>query len=225
MIRLLFFLAFSFFFVEINAQEKTSNTPKEKTFKSGVGVVDMKKILQDSTAYQALVDQFEEKRRKHRNKFTKIEDVIRDEESKLSKQKGVLSKEVFAKKIKDLNKKINDLKSKQAGEAQKFEREFEKSTNKIQGALIDVLSMIANKNKLDIVMAKNQLLLVGKDIDLTENAIKEFCEKYTMPIISNIPYDSNLIEAERNEKAPYDYNIEAPSIKAINKIADWISTH
>ena len=129
------------------------------------------KILQDSTAYQALVDQFEEKRRKHRNKFTKIEDVIRDEESKLSKQKGVL-KEVFANKIKEL-KKINDLKAKQASEAQKFEREFEKSTNKIQGALIDVLSMIANKNKLEIVMAKNQLLLVGKDIDLTEDAIKE----------------------------------------------------
>ena len=173
MIRLLFFLVISFFFVEINAQEKSSNISKAKSFKSGVGVVDMKKILQDSTAYQALVDQFEEKRRKHRNKFTKIEDVIRDEESKLSKQKGVLSKEVFANKIKELNKKINELKSKQAGEAQKFEREFEKSTNKIQGALIDVLSMIANKNKLDIVMAKNQLLLVGKDIDLTEDAIKE----------------------------------------------------
>ena len=85
----------------------------------------------------------------------------------------MLSREVYAQKIKDLNKKINELKSKQTSEAQKFEREFEKSTNKIQGALIDVLSMIANKNKLDIVMAKNQLLLVGKDIDLTEDAIKE----------------------------------------------------
>ena len=94
--------------------KKNQTTPK-RSFKSGVGVVDMKKILQDSTAYQALVDQFEEKRRKHRNKFTKIEDVIRDEESKLSKQKGVLSK-VFANKIKELNKKINDLKAKQAGE-------------------------------------------------------------------------------------------------------------
>ena len=82
-------------------------------------------------------------------------------------------KRCYAQKIKDLNKKINELKSKQTSEAQKFEREFEKSTNKIQGALIDVLSMIANKNKLDIVMAKNQLLLVGKDIDLTEDAIKE----------------------------------------------------
>ena len=70
MIRLLFFLVVSFFFVETNAQEKTVEPPKERSFKSGVGVVDMKKILQDSTAYQALVDQFEEKRRKHRNKFT-----------------------------------------------------------------------------------------------------------------------------------------------------------
>ena len=173
MIRLLLLIVASFFFAGISAQEKSTENSKERSFKSGVCVVDMKKILQDSTAYQALVDQFEEKRRKHRNKFTKIEDVIRDEESKLSKQKGVLSKEVYAQKIKDLNKKINELKSKQSTEAQKFEREFEKSTNKIQGALIDVLSMIANKNKLEIVMAKNQLLLVGKDIDLTEDAIKE----------------------------------------------------
>ena len=173
MIRLLLLIVVSFFFVETNAQDKAAENPKERSFKSGVGVVDMKKILQDSSAYQGLVDQFEEKRRKHRNKFTKIEDVIRDEESKLTKQKGVLSREVYAQKIKDLNKKINELKSKQTNEAQKFEREFEKSTNKIQGALIDVLSMIANKNKLDVVMAKNQLLLVGKDIDLTEDAIKE----------------------------------------------------
>ena len=173
MIRLLLLIVVSFFFVETNAQDKSVEKPKERSFKSGVGVVDMKKILQESTAYQTLVDKFEEKRRKHRNKFTKVEDVIRDEESKLSKQKGVLSREVYAQKIKELNKKINELKSKQTGEAQKFEREFEKSTNKIQGALIDVLSMIANKNKLDIVMAKNQLLLVGKDIDLTEDAIKE----------------------------------------------------
>ena len=173
MIRLLLLITVSFFFAETNAQEKSVEKQIERSFKSGVGVVDMKKILQDSTAYQALVDTFEEKRRKHRNKFTKIEDVIRDEESKLSKQKGVLSREVYAQKIKELNKKINELKAKQNGEAQKFEREFEKSTNKIQGALIDVLSMIANKNKLEIVMAKNQLLLVGKDIDLTEDAIKE----------------------------------------------------
>ena len=50
---------------------------------------------------------------------------------------------------------------------------FEKSTNKIQGALVDVLSMIANKKKLNLVLAKSQVILVGKDIDLTEDAIGE----------------------------------------------------
>ena len=138
-----------------------------------VSVVDMKKILAQSSAYQLLVDQFEEKRRKHRNNFTKLEDVIRDDESNLLKQKTVLSKEVYAQKVKELNLKINELKSKQKADVQKFEKEFEKSTFKIQGALVDVLSMIANKNNLDLVLAKNQVILVGKDVDMTDAAIKE----------------------------------------------------
>ena len=32
---------------------------------TGIGVVDMKKFLGQSTAYQSIVEQFEEKRRKH----------------------------------------------------------------------------------------------------------------------------------------------------------------
>ena len=67
MIRLFLLIVFSFFFVEINAQEKAVEKPKERSFKSGVGVVDMKKILQDSSAYQVLVDQFEEKIRNNKS--------------------------------------------------------------------------------------------------------------------------------------------------------------
>ena len=75
--------------------------------------------------------------------------------------------------MKQLNLKINELKSKQASDVTKFEKEFEKSTNKIQGALVDVLSMIAGKKGLDLVLAKSQVLLVGKEIDITDQAIKE----------------------------------------------------
>ena len=105
--------------------------------------------------------------------FTKQEDVIRDEESNILKQKNVLSKEVYAEKVKQLNQKINELKSKQVADAKKFESDFERSTNKIQGALVDVLSMIAGKKKLDLVLAKSQVLLVGKEIDITDQAIQE----------------------------------------------------
>ena len=33
--------------------------------------------------------------------------------------------------------------------------------------------MIANKNNLDLVLAKSQVILVGRDIDLTDIAVKE----------------------------------------------------
>ena len=159
-------------FANLHAQE-TKVVNKPATSSTNIGVVDMKKILAQSKAYQSLVDQFEDVRRKHRNTFTKQEDVIRDEESELLKQKNVLSKEAYAEKVKALGKKINELKQKQANEAKKFESSFERSTNKIQGALVDVLSIIANTKNLNLVLAKSQVILVGKDIDLTDDAIKE----------------------------------------------------
>ena len=157
-------------FETLNSQEKKTNSD---SFVSRVGVVDMKRILNQSKAYQSLVDQFEDKRRKQRNIITKQEDQIRDQESELIKQKNVLSKEVYAEKVKSLNKKINEIKEKNMAEAKKFEVLFEKSTNKIQGALVDVLSVIANDANLNLVLAKSQVILVGKDIDLTEKAVIE----------------------------------------------------
>ena len=170
----IYLVLFLFLFLfDVNAQDvKQTDTPLVSS-NSNIGVVDMKKILAQSKAYQSLVDQFEDVRRKHRNNFTKQEDIIRDEESEILKQKNVLSKEAYAEKVKSLGKKINELKSKQGNQAKKFELSFEKSTNKIQGALVDVLSIIANKKKLNLVLAKSRVILVGKDIDLTDDAIAE----------------------------------------------------
>ena len=158
------------------SQEKNKDNnsiSKKSSFNAIVGVVDMKKILAQSKAYQSLVDQFEDVRRKQRNSFTKLEDKIRDEESELLKKKNILSKEIYAQKVKELNIKINELKGKQQSEGKKFESGFDRSTKKIQGALVDVLSVLASNNNLNLVLAKSQVILVGKEIDLTEKAITE----------------------------------------------------
>ena len=53
--------------------------------------------------------------------------------------------------------------------------------------MVDVLSSIASKNELDLVLAKSQLLLVGKDIDLTDQAIKDLNK--ILPKISKIKFE------------------------------------
>ena len=172
-----YYLLFTILFlslININpiiSQEKKA--PEKNMSNTNIGVINMQQILNESVAYQGLVEKFEDIRRQHRNKLTKQEDEIRDEENNLFKKKNINSKESYAVKVQELSKKINEIKQKKNLEVKKFEMAFEKSTNKIQRALVDVLSVIASKEKLGIVLAKSQVLLVGKEIDYTDQAIKE----------------------------------------------------
>ena len=53
-------IIFTFFYIS-SIPGKTELKLNNQNFKAGIGVVDMKKILAQSTAYQTLVDEFEEK--------------------------------------------------------------------------------------------------------------------------------------------------------------------
>ena len=103
---IIFFSLMIFSKNESNSQEKAVNKQLSESFKARVGVVDMKKILNESKAYQSLVDQFEEKRRTQRNTITKQEDQIRDEESDLIKKKTFYRKKFMLRKLKSLTKKL-----------------------------------------------------------------------------------------------------------------------
>jgi Skp family chaperone for outer membrane proteins len=81
------YFTFLFFSTFALAQEQGKKANNSSAFNATIGVVDMKKILAQSKAYQSLVDQFENVRRKQRNTFTKQQDIIRDEESELLKKK------------------------------------------------------------------------------------------------------------------------------------------
>ena len=172
-----FILIFSFIFLSKSVFSQESNTTSNDvvSIKDSVkiAVIDMQKILNESVAYQGVVEQFENIRRKHRNKMTKLEDEIRDSENNLFKQKNIISKESYAEKVQELSKRINEIKAQKNNDIKRFEVSFEKATNKIQKALIDVLSSIASNMNLDLVMAKSQVLLVGNNIDLTDIAVKE----------------------------------------------------
>ncbi len=175
---LIYFLILSLPTLNVYSQEKKNADEKKKIISeyTKVGVVDMRKILNESTAYQGVVEQFEDIRRKQRNRMTKKEDELRDEESNLFKQKNIISKEAYSKKLKDLTNKVNLLKKETNDEIKKYEISFEKATMKIQSSLVDVLAKIANDKQLDLVLAKDQVLLVGKDIDLTDESIGKLNE-------------------------------------------------
>jgi CO dehydrogenase maturation factor len=55
-----------------------------------------------------------------------------------------------------------------------------------------------------------------------EEAIRTFCDQHGIDVIGVVPLDDNLVEAERLEKAPYDFKPDSRGVQSIRKIAQEI---
>jgi CO dehydrogenase maturation factor len=53
-------------------------------------------------------------------------------------------------------------------------------------------------------------------------AIKTFCDQHNMEIIGTVPLDDEMVEAERKEKAPYDFAPHSAGVESIRKIAQSV---
>ncbi len=58
---------------------------------------------------------------------------------------------------------------------------------------------------------------VRNDDDL--EAIKTFCDQHDMSLIGVVPYDEEMVAAERDEKSPYDHASQSAGVEAIREIA------
>jgi CO dehydrogenase maturation factor len=71
---------------------------------------------------------------------------------------------------------------------------------------------------------KRVLLVANKVRDEKEMAaIEEFAAKHDLEILATVPYDERLLEAERAEAAPLDFDPAAPAVRAIASIAGTLS--
>jgi len=53
-----------------------------------------------------------------------------------------------------------------------------------------------------------------------EKAVKEFCERREMTLISVVPYDEAIIEADRAGRAPMDNNPASPSVAEVMRLGE-----
>ncbi|MBT6543465.1 MAG: AAA family ATPase [Rhodobacteraceae bacterium] len=71
---------------------------------------------------------------------------------------------------------------------------------------ISLIKVVANKVRNDGDMA----------------AIQAFCDQHDMEIIGTVPLDDEMVEAERQEKAPYDFASHSEGVESLRKVAEAI---
>ncbi len=57
-----------------------------------------------------------------------------------------------------------------------------------------------------------------------EKAVTDFCKNNDLEIIAKIPFDSNVTQADLEGKSLYDFNITAPVVAEVEKLAETLRT-
>ncbi len=180
-----------FFFVLINistsnALIRYNNVSKKMNIDNNIylinetkiGIVDFRNILKESVTMQKLGKKFLEFEKRLSDKIKKQEKNLRNKESKLSFNKNKLSKQSYDVEKNNLKKEITNLQKFALSEKKELNISFQLIQKKLRDVLATVIKKISKDKKIDFVLLKENIFLINNfELDLTNEALKEFDRK------------------------------------------------
>lgn len=143
------------------------------TFASGVGIVDMKKIFTTSPKVKQIKSELKHQFSPEKAKLDKMGKALQASLQNYQKNKAVMSKKDVATLQAKIAKQEMAFRQAQAG----FQQTVFKAQNKQLGAFMSnvkaAVKKIAEKEKLDLVLPKNDVLYVKSDSDITGKVLSE----------------------------------------------------
>jgi len=55
-----------------------------------------------------------------------------------------------------------------------------------------------------------------------EEAVRAYCRNHDLELIATIPFDENVIEADRSGRAIIDYDVTSPIVEELSGVADFL---
>ena len=135
-------------------------------------VIDVKKIIRESTAVKSMTKKIEAQRDKYQTELRKKEEVLRQSDRELIRQRAVLSAAVYAEKRNELEKQVATVQREVRKKKKNLDRLFATGMGKVQSELAKVAKEIAEERGLDMVLYKATVVIVKPKFDITGEALK-----------------------------------------------------
>ena len=143
----------------------TSNEPK-------IVYVDIDKIISQSEAGKQISKQLENLNNNNIKKFKKKEKEIADEEKNIIKQKNIMPKDEFEKKVKILQKNIENFKRDINTSRQDLDKKRVEATTKMLKVINPILSDYSSKNLISLIIQKKYIIIGKSELDVTSQILK-----------------------------------------------------
>jgi Skp family chaperone for outer membrane proteins len=144
---------------------------------SVVAVVDVQFILQEAAASKSIQKQLEAQRETYQNEISKQEDRLRAVEQELNHQRANLSPDDFAQKRREFEQQVVDVQRTVQARKRVLDQAFNESMTKVRDAVLQTVTEVAGEQKATLVLAKQQVVLAEKSLDLTTAVLERVNKK------------------------------------------------
>ncbi len=147
------------------------------TYSQTIAYANLDKIIKTSDVGVKITNYFAKKNEEIIKDIKKKEKNIRDKEQSLVSQKNILQEEEYSKKVVLIRKEIEEFNISNKQRSIQLNKEREKVTNSFLIEINKVLRDYAEKNKIDIIISSNQMLIGKSSLDLTNEILKNVNSK------------------------------------------------
>lgn len=144
-----------------------------------IAVVDVQKILTESAAAVSIQKQVQQQREKLQAEFSGYEQKLRDNEKDLLEERNDLTPEEFKAKRDEFQKSLQETGALVQDKKRALEEGLVKATSKLRGEVLQVVAKMADERNYDIVMSRQNIVLVSKSLDITEEVMTAINSKIT----------------------------------------------
>ena len=142
------------------------------SFSQNILYADLDKIMQTSEVGKKIINYFKDKNNVLIEKVNLDKKNLLDKEKSLISKKNILQPEEFNKKVNDIKKEIDSLNKKNSNELKKINNEKNIVSKSFLEEINKILKEFAEKNKIDIIISSNHILIGKSELDVTDEILK-----------------------------------------------------
>ena len=142
-----------------------------------IAVVNIQQIMKDSTAAKTVREQLENKQKSFQADISKKEESLKKEDQELVKQKSVLSKDAFEKKVNEFRVKATNVQKDVQTKKGLLDNAFEHSLNDIQKVVTDIIADLSKEKGFTIAVPTSQILYADKSLDISDEVLARLNKK------------------------------------------------
>lgn len=140
---------------------------------TNIAIVDVQRLMVDSAGAKDIQAQVQAKRETLQEEFMKFENDLRASEKELVELRQSLSQEDFAEKRKAFEEDLIEKRRVALTEKKDMEEAVIEASARLRGEIVKIVAEQAEERDVDLVLSKQNVVLVEKSLDLTPIVMEE----------------------------------------------------